>query len=113
MFSYVFNPPDTSGYHAAVLEKNWAQGFLDRATSGVYILLKRDILLCPGALTRPTFNRPRNSIAYRVYHQPFFPARRWVLGSMLGSAFLSHHPKPEALLRWIMMEYAALPVTKG
>lgn len=40
-------------------------------------------------------------------------ARRWVLRSMLGSAFLGDHPKPEALLMWIMTEYAALPTEKG
>lgn len=40
-------------------------------------------------------------------------ARRWVLRSMLGSAFLGDHPKPEALLMWIMTEYAAIPAEKG
>ena len=40
-------------------------------------------------------------------------ARRWVLRSMLGSAFLGDHPKPEALLMWIMTEYAAIPANKG
>lgn len=36
------------------------------------------------------------------------PARAWVLGCMLGSAFLGDHPKPEALLMWIMSEYQEL-----
>lgn len=40
-------------------------------------------------------------------------ARRWVLRSMLGSTFLADHPKPEALLVWIMIEYAAVPAEKG
>ena len=36
------------------------------------------------------------------------PARAWVLGCILGSAFLGDHPKPEALLMWIMSEYQEL-----
>lgn len=36
------------------------------------------------------------------------PARRWVLSSTLGSAFLDHHPEPRAVLKWTMAEYAAL-----
>lgn len=41
------------------------------------------------------------------------PARAWVLGSMLGSAFLGDHPKPEALLMWIMSEHQELLQPQG
>lgn len=40
-------------------------------------------------------------------------ARRWVLGSILASAFLPDHPKPEALCLWIMGEYAELRTSQG
>ncbi|CAM9299674.1 unnamed protein product, partial [Sphacelaria rigidula] len=35
-------------------------------------------------------------------------ARRWVLSSTLGSAFLQDHPQPRELLKWTMAEYAEL-----
>eukprot|EP00903_Cladosiphon_okamuranus_P019659 g18072.t1 len=35
-------------------------------------------------------------------------ARAWVLGCMLGSAFLGAHPQPEAFLMWIMSEHQQL-----
>ena len=40
-------------------------------------------------------------------------ARAWVLGSMLRSPFLLQHAKPEALLMWIVAEYAELQTLRG
>lgn len=40
-------------------------------------------------------------------------ARAWVLGSILGSAFLGDHPKPEALLMWIMSEHQGILKPQG
>eukprot|EP00752_Nemacystus_decipiens_P011888 g10541.t1 len=57
------------------------------------------------ALPSLSFEGSSHSATLARLHQ----ARAWVLSSMLGSAFLGDHPKPEALLMWIMSEHQELP----
>ncbi|CAM9104471.1 unnamed protein product [Discosporangium mesarthrocarpum] len=55
---------------------------------------------------------PTRNWSHRVTVPRLRQARRWVLSSMLGSAFLGDSPRPKVLLRWIMMEYASLPAVR-
>ncbi len=55
----------------------------------------------------------RNCCTSCLHTTAVLPARAWVLSSMLRSAFLLQHPKPEALLVWIMAEYSELPKLQG